>query len=340
MRFKKNCPQELTYPLTKDQLKPDEVYQIHSPTFPEDKRVLINPADIAKPSYPEDGDIFWTELAEVAIRVEIAKRKTKIGALNRDLDEALLPKVLKGEKFLSRTFKERLGVRTYFDGAQQVKADWPTHILKNLAELLLGDGVKLRRIFKKDFTAVEFTDGPVLFSRILAKVIHEVSPTAFATKWYYGRPRPEETAHAWAKGELEVSPFMNTILSAHINKSAVAKDPLAFPVYPCPPHCSYPAMHASLAGVSVLFGVLFNIKLDEHVLETKQTGANISLFRDYGGVHYRTDSMIGLDIGEQVLSDNIYRYLQELADEAGHELAISEEEVQSLANKFRNNWSK
>jgi len=338
LRFKKKCPEGVQYPLTKDQIE-GKTLAIHSPSFPEDKRVLIDPSSVERPSYPEDGDIFWTELAEVAIRVEIAKKKTRIGKIEEGLDDALLPKVLKGGKFISRTFTERLGVKTYFDGAQEVKADWPTHILKNLAELLLKDGAKIRRIFKKDFTATEFTDGPVLFSRLLAKVIHEVSPTAFAVKWYYGRPRPEEAAHAWAKGEAEVSPFINTILSRHINKSAVAKNPLNFPVYPCPLHPAYPAMHASLSGLSIIFGILFDLT-DSQLEEVKRTAANIALFRDYGGVHYRTDSLIGLDIGEKIIADNLYTYLEYFASEAGHELALSKEEVEGSAAKLMNYWSK
>lgn len=337
MRFKKQCPEGVSYPLTKEQIVGTK-QAIHSPTFPEDKRVLIDPSTIAKPSYPEDGDIFWSELAEVAIRVEIAKRKTRIGAVPKDLDDALMPKVLRGGKFISRTFEKKLGVRTYFDGAQEVKADWPTHILKNLAELLLGDGAKIRRIFKKDFEATEFTDGVVLFSRLLAKVIHEVSPTAFAVKWYYGRPRPEEAANAWAKGEFEVSPFMNTILNKHINKEAVAKNALNFPVYQCPLHPSYPAMHASLSGLSIIFGILFELT-ESQLMEVKRTAANIALFRDYGGVHYRTDSLVGLDIGEKIIADNLYTYLEYFAEQAGHELALSREEVEDSSSKLINNWS-
>lgn len=337
-RYKKGLPHKVTYPLTEDQMLVNGAYTIHSPTFDTDPRVDKDLL-LTRPLMPEDGAEFYLELCEVAKRVEIARANTPINTLDTDLEEQLCPKAISAGAFVGEIFKNRLGVRTYKDGAEAVKADWPTHILKNHAEYLLSDGAKLRKLFHKKFSCTEFTDGPVLLADLLGKAVHTVSPTAFYNKWYFGRPRPQEVAHAWAKGELDAGKFADTVLCDYIDKEAVAKDDTAFPIYSAPLHCSYPAMHGAAAGVTVLFGLMFQDLTETQLFETRRTAGNTALFRDYGGVHYRSDSLNGLDLGERVVAKNIYSVLSDYADAAGYELVMTKEEIDTKAKSLLTNWA-
>ena len=41
---------------------------------------------------------------------------------------------------------------------------------------------------------VDFLRGPVMLSALTGNTFQEVGPTNFQTKWFVGRPRPEEVA--------------------------------------------------------------------------------------------------------------------------------------------------
>ncbi len=110
--------------------------------------------------------------------------------------------------------------------------------------------------------------------------------------------------------------------------------PLAFPEG-SPTHPAYPAGHASIAGACVtVLKAFFNpdfvipspvqANADGTALEAISTeltlgneldklGANISIGRDTAGVHYRTDGIEGLLLGEQVAHRPAARLQPELS---------------------------
>jgi hypothetical protein len=114
------------------------------------------------------------------------------------------------------------------------------------------------------------------------------------------------------------SPVLNAVFSAH----GTYMLPQAYPVG-CPTHPSYPAAHAAIAGAGVtILKALFNeafvipnpvVASDDGTSLVPYTGAplllgdelnklaaNISLGRNASGVHYRSDGIEGIKLGEAV----------------------------------------
>merc|ERR1719410_2152126 len=94
--------------------------------------------------------------------------------------------------------------------AQRVRADFPTEFPVLQILKFLGEGLQLdRNIFQRPDcagTSPEFVNGAVALSGLAGWAITEVSPAAFASKWYVGRVRPEEAALRVREGHLNVHP--------------------------------------------------------------------------------------------------------------------------------------
>lgn len=331
VRFSKNLTAGLTYPVSQseiDKLKDSKaVSVIHS----KNPSVVVRPDEILAPNFPEDGDIFWAELVDVAWCTYLAKRPTKFdedwSASWPRLNAACLDPNL---PFASNTMRWHFNVLSPLDGAKLVRADFPTLILSKLAEYLLMRGAKIRPLLPKVGFS-RFTDGPVLLGHLIGWAIHTVSPSAFAAKWYFGRPRPEEVVHGWATDQIEVPRWVDERLGQLVDRDAVIKDMHAFTTYKegCPNHPAYPAMHGAAAGAGLFFPVFFD--LDEELEdEVRRTVANIALFRDFAGVHYKSDSLAGLALGEQVLTKTLPAKLAEY----GADL----EEVKALCEEKQSDW--
>lgn len=321
---------DLEFPLKKKDLKDDKIAPAHSPIYHKDDRVLINPADEKEPLMPEDGADFWSEFLEVATRVHYAKKKTPFSKLPKEVNESLMPDVLDKDKpFIAEILRLHYKINTTYDVAMLVRADWPTDIMNKLAGWLYGRGYKQRDFFGYKHT--RFTNGVVLLARIIGEVIHSISPTAFAHKYYHGRPRPEQVAGAWARGELEAPSGIDAVLCNYINKEQVSADEKKFGVYPAPPHPSYPAMHSAVAAIHLIMAVWF--ELDEYGFDQcKRVSAAVGLGRNFGGVHYHADTLYGIDLGERSLEI----VLPEIMGKHG----IDKDEVKELIARYRTDWVK
>lgn len=326
LRFKKNVPIQIDYPLSQENIDDLHNSVLHSPILTSSSRVTVDMNDIPVPLMPEDGDAYWGELLEVAKRVEYSRRKLKFSEIKDHTDEYLQPKCLDTSKdFVSRFIKQKYGVDTCDKGAELVRSDFPTSIITDLAIWLMQNGVKPRAGILPGVDYIRFTDGVVLLGHLIGWAIHTVSPNAFAVKWHFGRPRPEEVAHAWAKGDIDAPNWFDIQFSDLINRPQVATDAARFTTYSegAPNHPSYPAMHGAAAGASVLLGVFFDLNA-EMLEEVRRTAANIALFRDFAGVHYRQDSLLGLHLGEKIVSENIGAFLAQYGADEAHVTSIAE----------------
>lgn len=332
MNFKKQCPEGLTFPV--DQAAIDEMKNenIVSVIAIDDPRVEFQPSEFPAPLTPADGDAFWGELVEVAKKVSYAKAGKTFASIKEHTEEYLQHDAIDASKDLVSEFvRTKYKVTKVAEGAELVHLDFPNKILSDLVVYLLQNGVRVRKGILPDVGFKRFTDGPVMFSHIVGWAVHQVSPTAFATKWYHGRLRPEEAIHAWATGELKAPQWADVLLASLVDVEAVKKNPAAFTMYPegCPNHPSFPAMHGAAAGASVLFGVIFDLT-DEELDLVRRTALNVAIFRDFAGVHYRQDSLTGLHIGEKVVAKKIGAFLAQYgADEA---------EVTELAESYVTGW--
>lgn len=332
MNFKKNCPEGMSFPVTQEDIDMMSNENVVSVIATDDARVEFHPNEFPGPLMPEDGDAFWGELVEVAKKVSYAKQGKTFASIKDHTEEHLQHEAIDSSKpFVSEFIAKKYKVAKVVEGAELVHLDFPNKILSDLCVYLLQNGARVRKGLLPDVGFKRFTDGPVLFSHIIGWAVHQVSPTAFATKWHHGRPRPEEVIHAWATGELEAPQWADVLLSSLVDVEAVKADARAFTTYPegCPNHPSFPAMHGAAAGASVLFGVIFDLT-DEELDLVRRTAMNVAIFRDFAGVHYRQDSLTGLHIGEKVVAKKIGAFMAQYgADEA---------EVTALAESYVTGW--
>jgi len=329
MRFKLG---KIDYPLSKQQRASGDCQKLHSCIMEDDSRLLFLPSKGPKPAHPEDGAPFWDELLEVAYRVDMAKKKTPFSRVPKDQLSKLWPEhIFEGDtEFVAEPIKSAYNVSTAHDLAKLVEADWPTDIMNKMAGWLLSKGYKQRDLFGiGDWTP--FTDGVVGLASVIGQLIHQISPTMFAHKWYHGRLRPEEAAHLWAKGEIKAPDGIDLALSKLIDKDAVAKDQSAFGVYKAPPHPSFPAMHSSVASKHLLFAVWFELD-EEGFRQMRKAAYNVAVGRDFGGVHYRSDDLFGLAAGERAISIVLPKILSEMG--------ANIEGVHEIIKAHQTDWAK
>ncbi|MEM7101125.1 MAG: vanadium-dependent haloperoxidase [Pseudomonadota bacterium] len=171
----------------------------------------------------------------------------------------------------------------------------------------------------------------------LAEVLNLVATTAQAAlkaawhqKWnVHRRLRPEAfagRAHFQAAGNFNYGVHADLFESEAANRLLTDQGNLLLPLaYPegSPTHPSYPAGHATVAGacatmLKAFFNESFEITAPVHANmdgsgldawtgttltvggELNKLAANISLGRDTAGVHYRSDGIEGMNLGEQV----------------------------------------
>jgi hypothetical protein len=165
---------------------------------------------------------------------------------------------------------------------------------------------------------------------LVVRVMNEALRATFFQKWLvHRRLRPEAFGgriHNLVTGAANY-PIHSDILNSAALKAVFSAHgtyllPMAYPTG-CPLHPSYPAAHAAVVGAGVTaMKALFNesfvipspvVASDDGTTLVPYTGAaltvgdelnklaaNISLGRDAAGVHYRSDGIEGLKLGEAV----------------------------------------
>jgi hypothetical protein len=175
---------------------------------------------------------------------------------------------------------------------------------------------------------IEF--GAAQVSDWVARVANAALKACWYQKWVlHMRIRPESFAgrihnHLTGAGTYPIhAEMLNSAVLEHIyERHGSYLLPLAHPEG-CPAHPSYPAGHASVAGAcATMLKALFheNAVVADPVIATDdglgllpydgpaltiggeldKLAANISLGRDTAGVHYRSDGIQGMKLGEQV----------------------------------------
>lgn len=334
IRFNKNL-ENFDYPLTQQQIDLVENSSSVGLRLATDPRVLVLPTELPTPTYPEDGIDFWSELYDVVRATSLSKKSVKFDSNTDHYDNVDWFKInsnilIPGKPFVSETIKKIYGVKYTGQGAELVHADFPTDILTNLAKNLMSQGAKLRKILP-NVEYKRFTDGVVMLGHSIGWAVHTVSPSAFAAKWHFGRPRPEEVIHNFCNGQYDVPEVIARALDECLDMDKVKLNAANFTMYPegAPMHPAYPAMHGAAAGAGVLFNVLFDLT-DNQKDEVRRTMANIALFRDFAGVHYKSDSLVGLELGEMVMIKALPSFLANYGADPV--------EVAAIAQAERSNW--
>ena len=304
-RFSKHSGPAINFPLTPDQADTLRNSNAVSPYVPSDNRVVVQPDFLPKPTHPED-PAFWPEFEQI-IDMQVARRE------NAQASEMIdLPKVFAGF--------------TLDEGAQAVRADFPTKWPSALVEQFLSEGAKMDPSIMKPRSQDDFVNGPVLLARTLGWAVSEVSPSAFACKWNEGRARPETVAWAIHTGKLEAP--------QHIKDKVAAMKltkPEDFTAYQegCPRHPSWPAMHSAASSASLYLAVMMDLT-PKQLAESRKLDYAVAHFRSMAGVHYESDNRAGLALGQEVIAKQLPEYLAQFGADP--------EAVKAKIEKVRINW--
>lgn len=304
IRFNKGVgDNQISYPISQQQIDKLKNSDLVNPFEANNARVYYHPNEVPPPIYPED-DGFYEKLLNVAEAVHYTKRGYKFNSTFKNVFNKFQASGIEGD-YLAETIKREYNITKAKELGYLVQNDFPTKLITDLV-IWLKDvgGAKIRKdLFPKRGYKV-FTDGQVMVGHLIGWVIHTVSPTAFAHKYYWGMPRPEEVLGAWARGEYEVPTNIGRELNSYVDKASIIKDERNFTLYTgegSPTHPSDPAMHSAVAAIGLICSIIFDLT-PELENECKKVSSNIAFGRTFAGVHYCEDNIRGLNMGEEVVA--------------------------------------
>lgn len=178
----------------------------------------------------------------------------------------------------------------------------------------------------------EFIRGAVMLADLNTWAIGAIGPICFSVKWNYGRARPEEVVWAIYAGEIGIKDGVPEYIIQTVQNQFNLTTPSGFTAYPegCPNHPSFPAMHGASSTASLWMAIVMNLTV-EQLCHVKALDYAIAYARTIAGVHYPSDNIAGLNIGQEILSKLLPRYLNE---KYGSDVALVEEKI---AN-YRFDW--
>lgn len=224
-------------------------------------------------------------------------------------------------------------ISTGRDLAEWVHLDFPGQAFMNAALILLGFGpnaLDAANPYRTSATQGGFvTFGAAHVLDLMARVARQALMAAWYQKWLvHRRVRPEAFAgrvhfHMTHDKTYPIHPDLlaSDALSKLFRLNGTYLLPMAYPEG-CPTHPSYPAGHATIAGacatvLKAFFKESFEIPDPVQATwdgsdlepysgtltvggELNKLAANVALARDTAGVHYRSDGVEGIRLGEQV----------------------------------------
>ena len=118
---------------------------------------------------------------------------------------------------------------------------------------------------------------------------------------------------------------------SHIDTADVAATD--FTAYPegSPRHPSWPAMHSAASSSSFWMSVVFELT-DEQYCQALLTDYAVSYARTVAGVHYTSDNIDGLNLGQEILAEFLKDHLVE-------RYGANEANTQAKINAMRFDWN-
>ncbi|CAK0909848.1 unnamed protein product [Prorocentrum cordatum] len=250
-----------------------------------------------RPTHADDADAadqarFWNEFEDV-VTAQLLRRN---GALTQDIMSV-------HPLFAGDTMEQ---------SAQRVRADFPTQFPTEQIMSYLGSMALTMdpEIFGQASCAstVEFVNGPVALGRMIGWAIAEVSPAAFACKWYVGRARPEEVAYNLSQGGLSQAPA--NVRAMVDGMGLTARESFTAYSEGCPVHPAWPAMHSAASSLSTWLDVVALLTPAQRN-EVRLLDYSVAYFRTFAGVHYDSDNRAGLALGQKIVREKLPDYLSE-----------------------------
>lgn len=195
------------------------------------------------------------------------------------------------------------------DAAEQVNDEIPGKHHMHLLEYLFKTGAKVDKSMIPSKSKTEFLKQEVACAEIATWAISEIGYTNFKIKWFVGRCRPEEVAFKITTGEYnEYSGVPKEIVDKI--KQMQLRTPEDFTAYKqgCPRHPSFPAMHSAASAMSTWAPTVLMLT-KEQICQCKLLDWAIAFARTLAGVHYPSDNLAGLKLGQKLMYKNLPPYL-------------------------------
>lgn len=185
-------------------------------------------------------------------------------------------------------------------------------------------------------TSTNFVNSTILCSNILSFCIQKVAKYNFYLKWREMVPRPEEICASVLNRDISVLTLEPTTkLREELIKLGIHSQE-EFTDYPegSPNHPSWPAMHAAVSTISLCLSVICDLT-DRQKQELRKLDYCIAFFRSIAGVHYESDNIAGLQLGQNIVSACLPDYImQNYISETTHPL----QQHNNIVRKIKDEW--
>lgn len=234
---------------------------------------------------------------------------------------------------------------TIDDVAEAVHDEFPGSIHIELIKDLFGgaldkpygpncaDCVLVNRTIIPSQSLTEFIRGAVMLSDLNTWAFGAIGPLNFSVKWFVGRARPEEVVWEIYNNRLTEANGVPPRLANTIRTQFTMNRMQDFTAYAegSPDHPSWPAMHSASSAASLWMAVVLELTPAQWC-EVKAVDYAISFARTVAGVHYPSDNIAGLNIGQEIMARKLPAYL---ASKYGSDVA----EVQRRVDSVRFDWN-
>ena len=137
------------------------------------------------------------------------------------------------------------------------------------------------------------------------------APTNFLMKWSVGRPRPEEIAMQIENDIITAADGVPVGVITAVKAMGLARaEDFTHYSEGSPQHPSWPAMHSASSASSLWLAVVAELTPEQYC-QALRTDYAVSFARTVAGVHYTTDNIAGLNLGQKVLADKLAAHLSE-----------------------------
>ena len=289
---------------------------------------------IFPPTHPEDVD-FWIDFAGVVNAQAHLKTKQDNPCMTDPLPLVMpaITELWKGFGILDVAE----AVHDEFPGIyhSQMIANWLGDANQSLGDA--NQSLSFNSNVISRFGKIDFLRGPVMLSDMIGRAIRAVGPCDFSLKWIVGRARPEEIAWKLNQGIIDVpdgvDEEMLNEMKASIKRMKL-QDPTDFTAYAegSPTHPSWPAMHSASSAASFWLDIIMDLT-DDQLCEARMLDWSVSYARTVAGVHYPTDNIAGLMVGQEILAQRLPTILK---DEYGSDVDIVKSVIE---NKKRFDWN-
>jgi hypothetical protein len=213
------------------------------------------------------------------------------------------------------------------DVVDAVHDEYPASHHVELMKTFFGQGLELDYNILPFRSNRDFIGLEVRMADLVTWAFAAVAPTNFLMKWSVGRPRPEEIAIQITDDDItELDGVPAGVVIAVKAMGLTRAENFTHYDEGCPLHPSWPAMHSASSAASLWLAVVADLTPDQYC-QVLRTDYAVSFARTVAGVHYTTDNIAGLNLGQKILADKLAAHL---AEKYGADPQVVQQKINSL----------